>query len=58
MELTFIQIQCVPVPETAQTQCNVYMFGLDSKGKVWFKRDRDKLWQPEPMEFKNEKAKR
>jgi len=52
MELQFIQIQCVPVPNTINTQCNVFMFGLTSDGKVWFKRENDLDWSPETMTFK------
>ena len=49
MELTFQQIQCVSVPNVQTTQCNVYMYGIDSHGKVWFKRDIDAVWKQEPM---------
>ena len=52
-KLNFVQIQCVSVPNTASTQCNVMMYGLDNNGKVWVKRDCDTSWQPEPMEGKN-----
>ena len=51
MELRFKQIQCVPVPNTSQTQCNVYMYGLTESGELWFKRDTDSKWTKEPVEF-------
>ena len=49
MELKFIQIQCVSVPNVASTQCYVFMYGLDEEGKVWFKRDLDPYWHRESM---------
>ena len=52
MELKFIQIQCVPVPNVGSTQCNVFMYGLDADGKVWFKRDTDNVWRHEEMAWK------
>lgn len=52
MELSFIQIQCVPVANTSTTQCNVIMYGLDSQGKVWVKTDRDKEWKQESMKWR------
>ena len=43
-ELRFVSIQCVPVSNTAETQCNVFMYGLDKVGQVWHKRDVDQEW--------------
>lgn len=51
MELKFVSIQCVSVPNTINTQCYVYMYGLDAEGKLWFKRDNDNTWTREPMKF-------
>jgi len=48
-ELRFIQIQCVPVPNTSATQCNVFMYGLTEKGEIWFKRGNDEAWIKESM---------
>ena len=48
-ELRFKQIQCVPVPNTPQTQCNVLMYGLTEAGEVWFKRGNDGQWFKESM---------
>ncbi len=53
MELNFVQIQCVNVPNVGSTQCHVFMYGLTSDGKVWFKRDNESVWKPEPMKFRN-----
>ena len=47
--LTFVQIQCCPVPNVVTTQCNVFMYGLTKSGEVWFKRDSDSEWIQEPM---------
>jgi hypothetical protein len=47
--LKFTQIQVVPVPNTGSTQCVAFMYGLDDNGLVWFKRDNDDRWSPEPM---------
>ena len=43
-ELKFVQIQCVPVPNTMSTQANVYMWGLTATGELWHKRDVDEFW--------------
>lgn len=51
MELRFKQIQCVSVPNTVDTQCNVFMYGLTENGELWFKRDNDSKWTKEPVEF-------
>lgn len=51
MELRFVQIQCVSVPNVSNTQCHVFMYGLTESGEVWFKRDTDKTWTLESMEF-------
>lgn len=51
VELSFIQIQCVPVPNTMSTQCNVLLYGLTAEGKVFFKRDSDDRWHPEAMKM-------
>ena len=48
-DLKLVSIQCVPVPNTPVTQCNVYMYGLDSEGYVWHKRDSDMNWTRESM---------
>lgn len=50
MELRFKQIQCVPVPNTPSTQCNVYMYGLTDDGELWFKRDTEEQWTREPVD--------
>ena len=34
-EITFVQIQCVPVRSTPYTQCDAMMFGVDGDGKMW-----------------------
>jgi hypothetical protein len=47
MELQFKQIQCVPVPNTSATQCNVMMYGLTADGKVWRKTEAEDVWWPE-----------
>lgn len=52
VELKFVQIQCVPVENVSTTQCNVFMYGLDADGKVWFKRDNDEKWVQESMLWK------
>ena len=49
-KLKFVQIQCVPVPNTSLTQCNVYMYGLTSQGEIWHKRDTDDEWRKESMQ--------
>ena len=54
MELTFIQIQCVPI--SGSIACSVYMYGLASDGTVWFKRDCDNEWTLEPMKFRVDTA--
>ncbi len=53
-DMRLVQIQCVPVPNTIATQCNVFMYGLDSEGKVWFKRELDEHWVPDSRSFKHE----
>lgn len=47
MDLQFIQIQCVPVPNTSATQCNVIMYGLTADGKLWRKTEMEEEWHPE-----------
>ena len=48
-ELRFVQIECVPVPNTVHTQCHVFMYGLTNDGKLWFKRDVDEKWSKESL---------
>jgi hypothetical protein len=45
-ELRFKQIQCVPVPNTSQTQCNVMLYGLDEQCRLWCSTDMDPAWRP------------
>ena len=49
-KIKFKQIQCVSVPNTEYTQCNVFMYGLDEDGVLWFKRECDFKWLKEPLE--------
>lgn len=53
-EITFVQIQCVPVRSTPYTQCDAMMFGVDGDGKMWWKRDDDDVWRHVSMQAASE----
>lgn len=54
-QLTFVSISVVPVSNIPSTQCVAFMYGLDEAGRVWFKRNNDDHWSPEPMESNGSK---
>lgn len=49
MKGKIIQIQCCSIENTSSTQCNVFLYALTDKGKLYFKRDIDIQWREEPI---------